>query len=156
MGAGAGRPSMSARLEAAFPGLRATSYQVTSPADPSYNCIAWAVGANADWWWPLSADRKTYWPAGAPREVSLSAFVATVLALGYTVCSGESVESGSAKIALFVDSAGVPTHAARQLPTGRWTSKLGQSVDIEHDLRALEGDVYGAVAVILQRTTRMG
>lgn len=147
---------MSARLEVAFPGLRTTSYQVTSPADPSYNCIAWAAGTNSDWWWPLSADRKSYWPTGAPREVSLSAFVATMLAFGYTVCSDEAAESRSEKAALFVDSDGAPTHAARQLPTGRWTSKLGQSVDIEHDLRALEGDVYGVVAVILRRATRTG
>lgn len=39
----------------------------------------------------------------------------------------------------------------RQLPTGRWTSKLGQAEDIEHDLRALEGEIYRAVALILKR-----
>ena len=34
----------------------------------------------------------------------------------------------------------VPTHAARQLANGWWTSKLGPSFDIEHiDLNAIAG-----------------
>jgi hypothetical protein len=52
---------------------------------------------------------------------------------------------------LFVDARGVPTHAARLLPSGLWTSKLGEWEDIEHDLHALEGDVYGTVALLLKR-----
>jgi hypothetical protein len=32
-------------LEDIFPGLRTTAYQVTSPKDSIYNCIAWAAGA---------------------------------------------------------------------------------------------------------------
>jgi hypothetical protein len=142
---------MSERLKAAFPGLLTTPFQVTSPADPNYNCIAWAVNSTTDWWWPLESDRRTCWPAGAPREVSIDAFVAALVIIGYTVCSNDSVEQGSEKIALFADANNVPTHAARQLTTGRWTSKLGQSEDIQHDLRALEGHIYGAVAVILKR-----
>jgi hypothetical protein len=37
------------------------------------------------------------------------------------------------------------------LVSGRWTSKLGNAEDIEHELRALEGEIYGAVALILKR-----
>jgi hypothetical protein len=55
------------------------------------------------------------------------------------------------KVALFADPAGIPTHAARQLASGQWTSKLGQAEDIEHELRALEGEIYGVVALILKR-----
>jgi hypothetical protein len=115
---------MSERLETAFPGLRTTSYQVTSPADPRYNCIAWAGGGTSDWWWPLESDRRTYWPVGASREVALTAFVAAFGVLGYAADSTESGEPGFEKVALFADPGGVPTHAARQLPSGRWTSKL--------------------------------
>jgi hypothetical protein len=86
-----------------------------------------------------------------PREVSCNAFVAAFLTLGYAACADESVEPGFEKVALFADPEGVPTHAARQLPTGRWTSKLGQSEDIEHELRALEGPIYGTVVAILKR-----
>jgi hypothetical protein len=55
------------------------------------------------------------------------------------------------KIAIFADATGSPTHAARQLTSGRWTSKLGEAEDIEHELRAIEGDIYGTVVAILKR-----
>ena len=95
--------------------------------------------------------RKTYWPANAPRELAIDAFVAAFVTLGYKIVSAEGAESGLEKVALFADSTGRPTHAARQLPNGRWTSKLGMSEDIEHELRALEGQIYGTVAAVLAR-----
>lgn len=52
---------------------------------------------------------------------------------------------------LFADLAGMPTHAARQLHSGAWTSKLGNAEDIEHELHALEGEIYGTVVVIMNR-----
>src|SRR5439155_11373058 len=107
--------------------------------------------STSEWWWPLERDRRTFWHAGASREASLTAFVAAFAALGYAAGSDESVELGFEKVALFADAEGVPTHAARQLQTGRWSSKLGQAEDIEHDLRALEGELYGAVAALLRR-----
>jgi hypothetical protein len=70
---------------------------------------------------------------------------------GYVVGSDESLEPGFEKVALFADAAGKPTHAARQLPSGAWTSKLGIAVDIEHELHALEGEFYGEVVLILRR-----
>jgi hypothetical protein len=54
-------------------------------------------------------------------------------------------------IALFADKNDFPLHAARQLPSGRWTSKLGELEDIEHGLRDLEGDAYGTVVLIMKR-----
>ena len=142
---------MSERLKAVFPGLRTTTYCVTSPIDPLYNCIAWAADSATDWWWPIDDFRRFYWPPAAPRETNLAAFCSAFLTLGYTPCEDGLLDPGFEKVALFADSAGMPTHAARQLPTGRWTSKLGQAEDIEHELRAVEGDVYGAVTVILKR-----
>jgi len=142
---------MSERLRAAFPGLRATPYRVTSQADPVYNCIAWAGGSDSDWWWPLEDGRKTYWPLDARRELTLDAFRTAFMSLGYSVCDDDEFEPVHEKVAIFTDSAGRPTHAARQLPTGRWSSKLGQSEDIEHELHALEGAIYGAIALILKR-----
>jgi hypothetical protein len=142
---------MSARLQAAFPGLRTTPYRVTSPAEPAYNCIAWAAGATTDWWWPIDDVRKSFWPSGVPRETTLDAFTAAFRSLGYIAGADDGLEPGFEKVALFADRAAVPTHAARQLPNGRWTSKLGQAEDIEHGLRALEGDIYGSVVAIFRR-----
>ncbi|TAF36353.1 MAG: hypothetical protein EAZ69_10585 [Oscillatoriales cyanobacterium] len=52
---------------------------------------------------------------------------------------------------LKIDSNGIPTHAARQLANGKWTSKLGWLEDIEHELDGLTGDRYGVVGQILKR-----
>jgi hypothetical protein len=60
------------------------------------------------------------------------------------------VEPGYEKVALFA-LAGVPKHAARQLPSGRWVSKLGPSEDIEHALHDLTGMVYGSVVLVMKR-----
>jgi hypothetical protein len=40
---------MRERIERIFPALRGTAYQVTSPPDKKYNCIAWAAGDTVDW-----------------------------------------------------------------------------------------------------------
>ena len=60
-------------------------------------------------------------------------------------------------MALYGDAGGAPTHVARQLPSGAWTSKLGDWEDIEHQtLASLEerpgaAPAYGKVARILKR-----
>jgi hypothetical protein len=142
---------MSERLLAVFPGLRTTPFRVTSPADRGYNCIAWACGNAAEWWWPLSEGRRTFWPPDAPREITLEAFQLAFTLMGFSITDAEALEASYERIAVFADAAGRPTHAARQLTSGAWTSKLGQAEDIEHNLRALEGDAYGAVALIMKR-----
>src|SRR5260370_5589590 len=115
----------------------------------STNCIAWAAGDTTDWWWPDEADNpdSAYWPPGAPRVESLEAFRLAFATLGYVVCDHDHVETRYEKIALF-SQAGVPKHAARQLLSGRWTSKLGPMEDIEHALPDLTGMVYGSVVLV--------
>ena len=59
-------------------------------------------------------------------------------------------------MAIFVDSNGVPTHAAKQDADskGLWKSKLGRYKDIEHTLKGICGTFhqysYGNVGVILK------
>jgi hypothetical protein len=150
------RVFMVSALERVFPGLGAAPYRVTSPRTIQYNCIAWAAGDVSNWWWPTNAagDVQRFWPAGVPREETLAAFVAAFTTLNFASCDSVDLELGFEKIAFFADARGVPTHAARQLPTGVWTSKLGEAEDIEHELRALEGEVYGRVALILKRAPK--
>ena len=74
--------------------------------------------------------------------------------MGYEECATDELEPGFEKVAIYVDTDGSPTHAAKQLGTGSWTSKLGGWEDIEHpSLHALEGTglAYGSVALILRR-----
>ncbi len=140
-------------LESLFPGLCNSTFQVTSPRSRRYNCIAWAAGDTSDWWWltwdPL--DDVPFWPVRIPRVETIPAFVAVFMSLGYVACDGETPEPGQEKVALFADVNNIPTHAARQLSNGRWTSKLGKAEDIEHELHALEGDIYGTVALVMKR-----
>ena len=138
------------RLEALFPRLRGTAYRITSPASDVYNCIAWAASDTEHWWWPGDSAR-TYWPFGVPRLETLEAFRDAFATLGYVVCAQADLEPGFEKVALFADADGTPTHAARQLRDGTWTSKLGLSEDIQHSLEALAGAVYGSVVQILKR-----
>jgi hypothetical protein len=72
--------------------------------------------------------------------------------LGFEVCEDPAFEAGWEKVAIFAVADGVPTHAARQLPDGTWTSKLGKLEDIKHpDLDQVSGTAYGRPVVILRR-----
>lgn len=135
--------------ERLFPDLARTGYRLTSPADPHYNCISWAAGITNAWWWP-DPDGFDYWPAGVPRERTLAAFDQALATVGFAPCADDSVEAGREKIALYATADG-PTHAARQLPDGRWTSKLGPDDDVEHALDGLCGAIYGTVVRFLRR-----
>lgn len=88
-----------------------------------------------------------------PRQETLEVFRDAFATLGYVVCARADLEPGFEKVALFADVNGTPTHAARQLPDGTWTSKLGLSEDIQHALADLAGDVYGSVVLILKRVS---
>jgi uncharacterized membrane protein YqjE len=50
----------------------------------------------------------------------VAAIVAALGTLGCVPCTGEERQPGYERIAVFAKAA-VPTHAARQLPSGRWT-----------------------------------
>jgi hypothetical protein len=127
---------------------------MTSPYDRRYNCIAWAAGFTDNWWEP-DEDGIGYWPPGVPREYSLDAYLWALESVGFERCDSANLEPGFEKVAFFA-KATAPTHAARQLANGKWTSKLGPSEDIEHVLDALtghDGHEYGQVVQIMRRAT---
>ena len=142
-------------LEDIFPKLEGSSYKVTSPCDDKYNCIAWAAGDASKWWWP-GAGGKEYWPSHAPRTETLDAFRQVFAAHCYSECTGEDLESDFEKIVIFADAAGLPLHAARQMPSGKWISKIGEREDIEHALHDLGGNEYGPVVQLMKRAVPAG
>ena len=150
MGQGTGTDLVSEDLESMFPYLARSAYAITSPSTPEYNCIAWAAGDAERWWWPL-AGSFAYWPSNVPVQETLDAFIKAFGTLGFIPCEDPYIEHGHEKVALYVDNNGKPTHAARQLQNGRWTSKLGKAQDIEHELDGLTGAMYGVVAQVLKR-----
>lgn len=139
-----------AHLEATFPKLTQSGYKKTSPQNPRYNCIAWAADDDAFWWEPRKFP-GSYWPPGISMSPTLEAYIEAYAVNGYELCDGEELEDGFEKVAIFLKGS-VPTHAAKQLETGAWTSKLGESFDIQHNaLSGVEGDAYGKVAQIMKR-----
>lgn len=131
-----------------FPKLAPHNHKVTSPVDQRYNCIAWAYGKDDLWFWP---DADSYWPPEISRVEEIQAFVALYSRLGYEVCADGELTSGFEKVTIYCDEAGKPTHAALQLPNGMWASKCGCWHDIEHELDALNGSLYGKPTVFMSR-----
>lgn len=133
-----------------WPNLRDEDFTESSEETTEYNCIAHAAGNAAAWWWPSGIN---YWPPSVPEEWTLDAFRQAYATLGYDICDNQDLEAGFEKVAIYTDAEGRPTHAARQLPDGRWTSKLGSLIDIDHaNLDCLAGGGYGSVSLVLRRT----
>jgi hypothetical protein len=138
-------------LEHLFPGLAKSEYSITSPQSTMYNCIAW-VASDAEAWWEPDMMNNYFWPADAPREYTIDAYGKAYETLGFRACEHAEREEGFEKVAIYVGPDGEPTHAARQLESGRWTSKLGKLEDIEHaDLEGLDGAEYGTVGLVMKR-----
>ena len=95
-----------------------------------------------------------YWPSNVPRQATVDAFIEAFRTLGYEPCEDGELEPDVEKV-VFYTLDGKPTHAARQLSTGVWTSKLGQAIDIEHGTpKGVEGSGYGYATQFMKRKLR--
>src|SRR5258708_31227200 len=92
-----------------------------------------------------------YWPSSAPRNESLGAFIKAFESIGYELADDVPRKTkGYERITLYALN-GRPTHAAKQLPNGKWSSKLGGAEDIEHTLTGLHGEKYGKAVHFMPR-----
>jgi hypothetical protein len=126
----------------------------TSNSTDSYNCIAWATGDNQRWWQPESF-QQYYWPNDDdPDPFALQGLVLAYEQSGYVACADDSGEEGYEKIVLYADAQGQWTHAARRLPDGRWTSKLGDGIDLSHSTPdELTGPKYGTPVLFMKKAS---
>ena len=100
--------------------------------------------------WP---EYRGYWPKNVKRSVDINSFFEAFKTIGYEICPDGNLEEGFKKVAIYTDQHGKPTHMARQLADGTWTSKLGKYIDINHfDLKAIEGPAYGTVSAFMKKT----
>lgn len=139
-----------------FPKL--IDFAKTSDQTFKYNCHAWGGDSNTHWWEPLPAKAHArfpwvicHWPGTKLYDHSLENFREAYAHIGFKVCDDGDHVDGVEKIAQYVKN-GTVSHTARQLPWGTWTSKLGESIDIEHaDPYQLEGPAYGTVTGFMMR-----
>ncbi|MEZ0006272.1 hypothetical protein ABH942_001635 [Flavobacterium sp. 28YEA47A] len=124
-------------------------FRITSPATQAYNCIAWAFGDDTKWYWP-TPNNMYYWPKNIPAVEEADSFIRLYSLIGYQVCDTPQFEEGIEKITIFLKN-NIPTHAARQLADGTWTSKLGSSNDVSHILESMNGGVYGDALIFMSR-----
>ncbi len=122
-----------------FPKLATEPYRRTSDCTFDYNCFAHALDDQTQRWEPAFS-----WPDGLPKTAPPT--IAVLMRLfrmhGYQPCGGPDAEQGFEKVAIY-GKGNKATHAAKQLPDGSWTSKLGDLDDISHTLEGLVGDMYG-------------
>lgn len=131
-----------------FPNLRHSPWKATSSKAVTYNCIGWAMQETRNWW-PI----YYYWPPGVVREETVEACRQAFETRGFEICPSAQLEPGFMKVAIYASGEEL-THAARQLPSGTWTSKLGDLEDIEHDtLEALECQEYGKPVLIMRKAS---
>ncbi|MBI4814770.1 MAG: hypothetical protein HY791_00850 [Deltaproteobacteria bacterium] len=122
----------------------------TSPPDQGYNCIAWAACDQERFWWPRPED-EYYWPLEVRAETR-EAFVDAFETLGYEVFTylSESWDPKEWEVVAFLQRDEEVRHAARQLPSGRWTSKLGNGMDIDHNIQEITLG-YGGIGWMMRR-----
>lgn len=141
-----------AQALAQIPRLEEFAWERTSDQTRRYNCFAWAGGDERRVWSPTSVGAGVYWPPGIPALPTLAGTVEAYRQEGFEVCDGSAFEEGYVKIAIFVDAANEPRHAARQLADGTWTSKLGDHIDVWHEkVEAVGGLMYGEPNVFMRR-----
>ena len=91
-------------MEAKFPKLHAGNYQICSPKNPRYNCIAYANGDERHWWeHPTDAGYggRYYWPPNIAN--TLEGWAAIFVAQGYETTNNYGIEAGFEKVAIYVD-----------------------------------------------------
>jgi hypothetical protein len=135
----------------AFPNLTPFNHRIVGPTNAKFNCIAWACDDTQRWWqpgpfyyWPIPCEPTEYW--------TVDNLLAALATAGFIKCEGGELEAGFEKLAIYAHSISEYTHAARQLPSGNWTSKLGKGELIEHDTPdAVAGGAYGSIVQFMKR-----
>ena len=141
-----------------FPKLKQTQHAITSDSDKNYNCVAWVLGKTKEFWTPfgliIPASFPPYrWHSDVPQDGSLSSYKVLFQKFGFSMAGDSKPERGYEKIALYEQDDKF-THVAKQVDESKWSSKLGDIEDIEHELKSLEKKgplAYGRVACFMKR-----
>ena len=142
-------PEALPHLEKLFPSLAESGYSKSSEQDPFYNCFAFAVHDTGQYWQKVPV-KGYYWPLD--RDDRLEDWIGALALNNFKPTDDPGLEAGFEKVCIYVNASGSPEHVARQLESGKWTSKIGKLEDIQHDtLMGLEGAEYGTPTIIMRR-----
>jgi hypothetical protein len=105
------------------------AHKITSEATDRYNCVAWVQRDTKHW-----IDPELFWPADVPEpqgDDDLACYMALFRSWGFEDADDPDLEEGYLKIAIFGTGEAFD-HVAKQLPSGRWSSKGGTLFDFRH------------------------
>jgi hypothetical protein len=148
-----------------FPNLKHGDAQIASKVDAAQNCLGFVIGDKKRPWWPWSWSPAgygapgglvppNYWPDDLPSDETVPTIRMALERFGCKVCDsvGDPNRNEIERAVIYASAAGTAAHVAKELPNGRWASKLGDFHDIHHRTTAnLEGNVYGHVVLTLCR-----
>jgi hypothetical protein len=131
-----------------FPNLRkGGNFILTSLNTDQYNCISWALG--------ITNRRTQLYDHLGNGIVDAAEYIKLFNRHGFILTKNRDFEKNKTKIAVYISGDTVNKefkHVARLLSNSKWTSKLGDWEDIEHDTpEALIGKSYGEEIIIMER-----
>ena len=133
-----------------FPGLSKEDFDIVDQPSTRYNCIAYAAGDTSKRWDP---DENYYWPPWATPDDRIESLIEVFDGLGFQQCDDGHLEDRYQKVALY-EVQGEAKHAAAQMPSGRWRSKMGHGPVIEHrSPESLSAGIYGEPTIFMRRAT---
>lgn len=140
-----------ADIEQDFPSLVGKNYDL-SDEDFNYNCLAYAVGDQKNWWEPPKGGGR-YWPPGFDDDLRVGTVESIIRVFGFTVETKLNRTPKTESVAIYSDGSEW-THFAK-FAGGHWSCKLGEGHDVSRvNLADLEGTLYGRVVKILSRPRR--
>lgn len=128
------------------------NFSYTSLKRRGFNCVAYALEfENKDW--DMLVFAKIYNLDKTQLDHSANGYAKIFSEkFGFEKCDNPNLEEGFKKIALYENNEGDFTHIARQMESGKWTSKMGNYEDIEHyDLIGISGNFYGKPSMYMRK-----
>lgn len=121
------------QLIAIYPDLATDpNFEILSPFNSKYNCIAWAMGYDEIWVAPFH-EYGCWWPTDAEWSMRPEALIEAFQAEGFEMTDNCLLEEGYEKVVLYrkLDKTQW-THAARVVSNQVEYSKFGQMFDAHH------------------------
>jgi hypothetical protein len=83
-----------------FPALNQDNSEARSPKDFNYNCLAFALADEQNWWAP-PGEFGFYWPPGFPDDLTVSTVAAIIEVHGFVVESDGAGQPETDSVAIY-------------------------------------------------------